>query len=361
MDDLRRTIEFLSVFPTRHAASSYAELAANWIADELASIPGMRVERMAVPLVEGPRVPFATTAEQIIGIFPGTEREMIGVGAHLDTINMADPRSLDLEAPGANDDASGIAAMLRAAHRWSEKPRRKTGLFLAFTAEEQGLLGAKALVNRMVAESWPLEAFLNLDMISNTGAADMETNDREIRVYSNEHSRELARYAASAPFRLMEREAGESAINVKMVLRPDRIRRGGDHTPLAQAGFRAIRFTEAVERYEVQHTRFDTVEHVDFDYLDRVADLIADLACALGNAEPSPTNVKAVRNGQGALLTWEGDAEQEMIAIWRDTRSAEWTRYLPVRGLTAALPVNLDDHEFAVGSGAGIPVPAALE
>ncbi|CAN5637190.1 M20/M25/M40 family metallo-hydrolase [soil metagenome] len=355
MEDLRRAVEFLSSFPTRHACSRYAASAADWITVELASIPGMRVEQMNVRLVEGPRIPFDTDGVQILGVLPGSDPEMIGVGGHLDTINMSNPRSLDLEAPGANDDASGIAAMLRSARRWAEKPRRKTGLFVAFTAEEQGLLGAKALAARMIEENWPLEAFLNLDMISNTGAADMETNDREVRVYSNDHSRELARYAASAPFRLMEKEAGESEIDVKMVLRPDRIRRGGDHTPLAQAGFRAIRFTEALERYEVQHTPHDTVDHVDFGYLARVADLVANLACTLGDAQPSPANVRATRNGQGTLLTWKGDPEQEMFALWRDTRSAEWTRYLPVRGLAAALPLNLDDHEFAIGSG-GVPV-----
>ncbi|RYG48723.1 M28 family peptidase, partial [bacterium] len=217
----------------------------DWIAAELSRIPGIRIERMPFILPEGPRVPVETEVEQVLAWIEGTEPGIVGVGAHLDSINMADPRSIDLAAPGANDDISGIAAMIHTAQEWAKAPRRKTGLFVAFNAEEQGLVGAKVLAERMVQEGWPLEAFLNMDMIANTGAQDMPTNDREIRVYSDENSRELARYAE-----FLQAASGDP-FRIKLVLRPDRIRRGGDHTPLANKGFRAIRFTEALERYEV--------------------------------------------------------------------------------------------------------------
>ncbi|RYG38142.1 M20/M25/M40 family metallo-hydrolase [bacterium] len=354
MASLRTPIETLSALPTRHSSSPHNRVAVDWIAQELAQIPGVRIERMRFELAEGPRVPLATEVEQVLAWIEGSEPGIVGVGAHLDSINMTDPRSIELLAPGANDDLSGIAAMIHAAALWAKKPRRKTGLFVAFNAEEQGLLGAKALAERTVGEDWPLEAFLNMDMIANIGAKDMAANDREIRVYSDEGSRELARYAE-----FLQSASGDP-FRIKLVLRPDRIRRGGDHTPLAQRGYRAIRFTEAVERYDVQHTPLDTVEHVDFEYLEKVATCVARVAVALGDGESSPSEVRAERSGQGTRLAWLGDPGQTWTVYWRDTRSAEWTDSREVRGTTLEIPVNLDDNLFGVGAKGAIPVPATL-
>ena len=129
--------------------------------EKFADIPAATVERMVFPLPQGPRVPRAIDATQVLCRFEPTHDPLPGlvmIGAHLDTINMTGPADLNLPAPRRNDDASGIAAMLEVARIMATRPRRHPLLFVGFGAEEQGLVGSAALASRAKRKRWVIDA-----------------------------------------------------------------------------------------------------------------------------------------------------------------------------------------------------------
>ena len=137
--NLRRVVEKLASWPNRNSNQDTLFEVADWLEEELAQIPGMQIRRMPFAIEEGKRVPKRREIVQLFAALPGESAEIAMMGAHFDTLNLAD--TLNGIAPGANDDGSGVAAVLECARILADKPRRRTLGFALFAAEEQGLLG----------------------------------------------------------------------------------------------------------------------------------------------------------------------------------------------------------------------------
>lgn len=355
---LRATVEKLASFPTRNTLSPGLAASCEWIANEFRQIPGVEVEIMRYIAPAGRRVPTDTEVVQVIATIPGETARTYLMGAHIDSLNLL-VQPTEGPAPGANDDASGVAATLEACRILAQRKWPCTLKFVAFSGEEQGLLGSTALARRAVAEGWQLEGVLNNDTVGSSGNLAGQVNSKQVRVFSEEgethQSRELARVIEW----FVRHDVPD--FGVKLVLRRDRFGRGGDHTPFVQQNFSAVRFIEVHEEFTRQHTPDDLVKHMDFAYLARVTQAnVAVLARLAASARP-PSEVRIVRDqGHDTTLTWESTPGVPYVIYWRDTRSTEWQEAIPVGNVSryTVKLVNKDDHYFAVGAAGGIPVPA---
>jgi Zn-dependent M28 family amino/carboxypeptidase len=355
---LRRTVEKLAAFPNRNTNSSTLLEAANWIADQFSSFGNLEVELMEYEIQESPRVPETKTVVQVIATLPGKSSRRVMVGAHFDSLNNSPGSDLNSRAPGANDDASGVALTLEVARLMSQQEWEHTLCFVCFSGEEQGLLGSKALAALAKTEDWQIDAFLSNDMVGNTQNNLGQHNDHEVRLFSDDasahQSRELARW-----IEWTQRSVCPD-FGVKLVLRADRFGRGGDHSPFNREGFTAVRFVEVHEEYSRQHTELDLPESIDFEYLANVTQVNLRAIANLANAGAPPSNVLVSRKQSYVTdLTWVGDANAEYMVYWRDTRSAIWENSRVVTGISATIEdVQKDDFIFAAGSVGGIPVEA---
>lgn len=372
---LQATVEKLASFQTRNTLSGGLLEAANWVAGEFRKIPGMSVELMRYVAPANRRTPIASEVVQVLAALPSdaarepgggldwlrTAGRIVGMGGHLDSLKLGgDP--FTARAPGANDDASGVAATLEAARLMVKRPRRQALLFVAFSGEEQGLLGSAALAKRAKSEGWKIDAFLNNDTVGSSSNKGGQKDDRRVRVFSqeatNHNSRELARYIEW----LQRSDDKSKGFCIKLVLRQDRFGRGGDHMSFNTEGFAAVRFVEVYEEYTRQHTVDDLPQYEDWTYLANVTGANMLALSALGNAGTPPTQVVIVRNqSQDTTVDWNGPTDQEYMVYWRDTASTVWQQAVrvPLGQTRLVIPsVNKDDHFFAVGSSTGVPVPA---
>lgn len=355
---LRGTVEKLASYPTRNTLSTGLTDSCEWIADEFRKIPGVEVEVMRYIAPAGRRIPEDREVVQVIATIPGTTDRTYLMGGHIDSLNLQ-VQPTEGPAPGANDDASGVAASLEACRILARQKWPCTLKFVAFSGEEQGLLGSTALAKRAVDEKWNLEGVLSNDTIGSSGNIAGQSNTKQVRVFSEEgdthNSRELAR--------VIEWTVRHTVPNfdIKLVLRRDRFGRGGDHTPFVQQNFNAVRFIEVHEEFTRQHTPDDRVEFMDFAYLAQVTRANIAALASLANSGVAPTNVRVVRDqGHNTTVSWEATPGVKYTLYWRDTGSTEWDAAIPVGEAsrhTVEL-VNKDDHFFAVGADGGIPVVA---
>ena len=197
-----------------------------------------------------------------------------------------DPKT---DAPGADDDASGTAVSILAARALAPKPARATLVFAAVAGEEQGLLGAKRLLEWLTKQGYAVGGMITCDIVGATNGSA----DRRVRVFSeggpdgvDSPGRQMAR--------LVEEVAGKDA--VRLVFRLDRFGRGGDHRPFVEAGLPAVRFTEPLEDYRHQHQTprvengveyGDLVKYMDFDFVAATAVVVAKTLGEMANA-PAP-------------------------------------------------------------------------
>jgi hypothetical protein len=355
---LRATVEKLSSYNTRNTNTPELLHAANWLADEFRKIPGMQVELMPYTVEAGRRILATKEVVQVVATLPGRTDRRIIIGGHLDSyVVEGDPMTAN--APGANDDASGVALTLEIARLMAGKQWENTLVFVGFTGEEQGLLGSTALAKRATAEGWTIDAVLSNDTVGSSGNKNKQSNKKQVRVFSDEspdhESRELARYVEWVGRQKMK------GFGAKLVLRADRFGRGGDHTPFARENFNAVRFIEVHEEYTRQHTTDDLIEHMDFGYLENVARLNLAVATELASAAPQPTDVRIDRaQGHDTHLTWTALPGVRYVVFWRDTGSPAWQKAHEVGAVGEAViqKVNKDDHFFAVGAVGGLPVAA---
>lgn len=371
---LKATVERLASFHTRNTNSPTLTEAAEWLAGQFRAIPGVEVELMRYMVQQSRRVPEAKEVVQVIATLKGETDRVILVGGHLDSLNLqGDP--LTARAPGANDDASGVALVLELARVMSRKKWQHTLVFVGFTGEEQGLLGATALAERAKQEGWKIDAMLNNDTVGSSSNKNGQSDPTRVRIFSEEseehQSRELARFiewvtrekVPHSGVRLGPTENRQQSdwFGIKLVFRRDRFGRGGDHTPFANAGFPAVRFIEVHEEYTRQHTEEDLPEFMDFEYLANVTRMNLVAMAALANAGAQPRNVRIDRRqGHDTRLTWEGDEGVKYVVYWRETTSPVWQGAIPVGSVReyTIQKINKDDHIFAVGAEGGVPIPA---
>jgi Zn-dependent M28 family amino/carboxypeptidase len=332
--------------------------------------------------VTGTRVPKPAEIVDVVAIQKGSadpERVIILTG-HIDS-RVTDPMNATADAPGADDDASGVAVVLEAARILSRYKFPATLVYGVLSGEEQGLYGGKVLADYAKAQGWRVEANLNNDIVGATQGQNGVVNNTRLRLFSegtrdtekpedakqrryeggenDSASRNVARYAKAVA------EAYLPNWTVALVYRLDRFGRGGDHSAFNALGFPAVRFTENAEDYRHQHQDLrtaggveygDTLAHVDFAYLSKVAATNALAAASMASAPPPPVNVKiAGEVTPDTQLSWTaspGDPAAGYRVYWRDTTLPVWS-YSRDAGMSTSLTltnVAIDDFAFGVAS-----------
>jgi hypothetical protein len=303
---------------------------------------------------EGGRLPSPVNIVNVVGVIRGTvhpERYVIMSG-DIDS-RASNGNDGGVDAPGANDNASGMAGVLEAA-RILTKHRFPTSVMLVgLSAEEQGLWGAQQLAKMAVEKKWDIAGVLNNDMIGNIQGIDGVIDNGTFRVFSEPFpttveesvlrayrttggevdgpSRQLARYVDRITSTYF------ANLDAKMIYRLDRFGRGGDHRPFNDAGFPAVRIMETHENYTRQHQDVrtengisygDVIESVDFDYAARITAVNAAVLASLAWAPPSPKNVQIGGAGQpSAILAWDAVDDPNLAGYrvyWRDTTAPQW-------------------------------------
>jgi hypothetical protein len=324
------------------------------------------------------------------GTDPNDDRIFI-ISGHLDNMrsNVMDGTG---DAPGANDDASGVAALMESARIMSKLSFPATILFVAVSGEEQGLLGSTYMAEKARKQNWNIEAVLNNDIMGSNNSNETNIIDNtRIRVFSESFSvtdtgrtaltirslglendgkaRQLARYV---------KETGERYVDnleIVMIYRNDRFLRGGDHTPYVQRGYAAVRITEMNENYYHQHQDVrkenniqygDLPEFMDFEYLRKNT---AMNLCNLANLAKSPSMPQEVKVETRRLtnftnLTWKAPKSGKVkgyFVLVRETTSATWQKKIFTSELKMDLPYSKDNYFFGVQSvsedgNEGLPV-----
>lgn len=309
-----------------------------------------------------------------------TDNRIFIISGHLDGMrtNVMDSTG---DAPGANDDASGCAAVIECARIMSKHNFPATIIFVTVSGEEQGLLGAYYMAKKAKEQNWNIEAVLNNDImgsnnssetniINNTQlrvfseglpAFELDKNGKQIRQLGLENdgkTRQLARYV---------KEVGERYVDnmqIVMVYRNDRFLRGGDHTPYVENGFAAVRITEMNENYYHQHQDVrnengiqygDLPEFMDFEYLRKnTAVNLSNLAnLAKAPAMPQEVKVEVKKLSNYTQLYWKvpktGKVKGYYI-LMRETTNAFWQKKIFTEALEYKLPYSKDNYFFAVQS-----------
>ena len=402
---VRKTIETLVAFGTRSTISSMetdlppgigVTAAADWIFGQFEAISKecggcLEVKRDTFTNPVAERIPKPTTITNVYAILKGADpvlsKRMYLVTGHYDS---RDSDTLDDhgKAPGANDDASGVAVSLECARVLSKLKLAGSLVFVAVAGEEQGLNGSAHLAHLAKTEGWQLEGVLNNDIVGgNTTPGDSLQRKDVVRVFSegfpasatpdqlkriralglvdDAASRQLARAMADVARTYFAR--GE--FGPFLVSRPDRYLRGGDHTSFNKEGFAAVRLTEWREDFNHQHQNVrvengvqygDLLQFVDFGYVAKVAKLNAATLATLAASPGVPTEVKisATKLENGTTLTWKAPdgagAGFHYELLWRETTAPDWQfmKSVPAEAangtVTIDVPVSKDNVIFGV-------------
>ena len=324
--------------------------------------------------------------QNVYGILPGTDptlsKTIFIVSGHFDSMpSFKDIMNPELDAPGADDDASGVAVSVECARLLSKYAQahgafRSTLLFAAVSGEEQGLLGSTHMLEWIKQQGYTVGGMLDDDIV---GADFAPGGPHRVRLFSGNGEIDDADSSSRELARAIEEINGRSAI--RMVFRVDRYGRGGDHYPFYKAGFPAVRFTEPLENYDHEHQTPRTENGVEYADYEKFLNFTFMGNVALDNAEalrqlamsPAPPE-KALLKGAvtpDAKVSWEAkeDAERAGFEIlWRETTEARWQVYdfVAKPGETVLKGVSTDNHFFAVRSvgknGArSIAVPTEME
>jgi hypothetical protein len=305
--------------------------------------------------------------ENVYAILPGGDpllaKTLFIVSGHFDSrpSNVMDPEA---DAPGADDDASGVAVSVECARLLSKAGAkgggayRATILFAAVSGEEQGLLGSSHLVDWAKQQGYTVGGMLDDDIV---GADPAAGAPHRVRLFSGNGEIDDADSPSRELARAVEEIDGRAAI--RMIFRVDRYGRGGDHYPFYKAGLPAVRFTEPLEDYHHQHQTPRTengIEYGDFEkYLNFtfMGDVARDNAEALRQlalAPAPPTNAKLTGAvTPDAKVSWAADDDPERAGfeiLWRETSEPRWTVYdfAAAPGETVLKGVSTDNHFFAV-------------
>jgi peptidase M28-like protein len=399
---LRHSIETLVGFGTRHTLSSQTDpkrgigAALNWAQGEFRSY-GLPTERPC-DTVTGSRIPTPTRVCDMIAIQRGTERpnDVVIITGHIDS-RVTDVMNATADAPGANDDGSGSAAVLESARVLSKHKFPGTIVYALVSGEEQGLYGAKVLADYAKAQGWNVVTDLNNDIVGNSCSSDGVCDATHARVLSegprSQGQAELADATHSlggendAPSRNISRFLDSLAdrlkigLDVRQIWRTDRFQRGGDHIPFLQLGFPAARISVAIENYNWQHQDVrvengihygDTIDHVDFPYLAKMTKLNVGALAAIASAPPPPAPKVEGGVSTDTTVTWAPvDGAAGYNIRWRRTDANQWEVSRPVPASQCStickvvLPhIRVDDWVFGVASvsreGFESPVASAV-
>jgi hypothetical protein len=399
---VRSTIETLVGFGTRHTLSTQDDpnrgigAARDWIAAQMRSYAAASNGRMVVDVpsyIQQPasRIPTPTRISDIRATLRGsTEPDRIYVvSGHYDS-RVTDVLNFTADAPGADDDASGVAVSMELARVMATRQPRATIVFLAVAGEEQGLYGSNFVAQQYHAAGADIQGMLNNDIVGSSTADDGTRDRHSLRLFSQSISSpetpdDAARVAvggdSDSPARELARFVSEVAsydvtgMHVRLMYRLDRYLRAGDQLSFLQAGYPAVRFTEPNENFAHQHqdvrveggVQFgDLPQFCDFDFIARVARVNAaglwSLAAAPGTPRDVTVDVTNLTND--TTLSWTLDpAAAGYQIVWRPTTALEWTHMIPVGKVnTATINLSKDNVFFGVRAvdGNGHRSPAAF-
>lgn len=395
-ENIERDIQKLVDFGTRHTLSETESdtrgigAARRWIYEEFNRISeacgGCLEVYYSRDTIEGEsRIPDATEVVSVVAIQRGTvspDRYVLMAG-DIDS-RVTDVMDAESDAPGANDNASGVAGTLEAARVLSQHEFNGSIVYAALAGEEQGLFGGQILAKQAKEEGWRLHAVLNNDMIGNISGINGVTDNTTARVFAegtrmNEsdaeaRSRRFTGGEVDSPSRNLARYIDWVAdryvpnLDTMVVYRLDRFGRGGHHRPFNDLGYPGVRIMETNEHYDRQHQDLrnedgrhfgDTIEYVDFDYAAKLTGLNAATLASMAWAPAPPVNVEI----EGAVspdttLSWDApsEAEDEIVAgykiYWRYTDQPQWQFSRRVGKVTEYTLENvvIDNYFFGVAS-----------
>ncbi len=344
----------------------------------------VRYTRSVVPAAgSGARATPEVAVVNVIAIQRGTVTpdRLVMMSGDIDSRNSSGSDAIK-DAPGANDNASGMAGAIEAARLLSKHRFGKTVVYAGLSGEEQGLWGGQQLAKEFADSGWTVEAVLNNDMIGNIEGINGEIDNRSFRIFSEPVppteteaerrarrtsggevdgiSRQLARYVERVVRQVMPE------MQPRLIYRLDRFSRGGHHRPFNDLGMPGVRIMETHENYDRQHQDIrtedgrqfgDVIAGVNFPYLAKLVGVNAIVLASLAWA-PAPPAAVRLRGAVSASTTvsWNapaGPAPLGYKVYWRDTTSPQWTfwRWVPAGVAQVTLGgVIIDDFLFGVAS-----------
>jgi hypothetical protein len=365
-DRLEADIRALADFGTRHTLSDTTSdtrgigAARRWLKDQYEQIAAdcggcLEVVEQRFTVGGEGRIPNEVTIVNVLAIQRGTTHpnRYVIMSGDIDS-RASDVMDAEIDAPGANDNASGLAGTIEAARVLSQYEFDSSIIYVGLSGEEQGLFGGQHMAEVAREDGWDIAAVLNNDMIGNIEGGDgvidntifrvfaqpfpvtaSEQEIRRMRFFGGEvdgPSRQIARYVA----RITDLYARN--LDAMMIYRLDRFGRGGHHRPFNDEGFAAVRIMEAHEDYTEQHQDIrmedgidygDVIEEVNFDYARKLTGVNAATMAAMAWAPPAPQNVQiggAVR--PSTTLAWDAVDHPNLAGYklyWRTTTAPQWT------------------------------------
>jgi len=391
--NIEATIRKLVSFGTRSTLSEQNDpkrgigAARDWLYSEFlkaaeSSQGRMTVEKQSFEQQKAARVPQPTMLTNIVATLKGSQPESTDriyvVSGHYDSM-CSSPTDAKCDAPGANDDASGTAAVLEMARVMAKYEFDATIVFMAVAGEEQGLLGSTHFAEEAKKQNWNVDAMFTNDIIGNTLGGNGVRDRGEVRVFSegvpsNETAAEATTRrsvggendSASRQLARFIKETGDIFVprcKVMLVYRRDRYGRGGDHIPFLERGYPAVRFTEVNEEFRHQHQNVrvengvqygDLPEFVDFAYIANVARVNAASLAALAWAPSRPKGVAILtaRLSNDTDLRWDANKEPDLAGyeiVWRDTTSPVWTNSKAVGNVTSYTMKGMSKDNYFFG------------
>lgn len=392
-DSLKSYISRLVAFGTRNTLSTQSDpkrgigAARQWVLskfNQFARTSGGRLTALIDTTTlapDGRRVDVPLLLGNVVATLKGTDPaddRLFVISGHLDNMRSS-VMDRTGDAPGANDDASGVAAVIECARIMSQQSFPATVIFIAVSGEEQGLLGARFMADKLKKENKYVEAVLNNDIMGSNNSSETNIiNNTQIRVFSeglpayeldkaaanirnlglenDGKARQLARYV---------KETGERYVDnleVVLIYRNDRFLRGGDHTPYVQNGYAAVRITEMNENYYHQHQDVrvengiqygDLIEFMDFEYLRKNTAMnlstLANLASAPGMPQEVKIEVRRLTNY--TILNWQAPKYGKVkgyYVLMRETNWPFWQKKFFTSQTNMQLPYSKDNYFFAV-------------
>lgn len=375
-DRIEATVRKLVSFGTRHTLSAQDDpargigAARDWLLAELRSYAEASGGRMTAELQSyvqepGPRIPTATRITNVVATLRGavTPERIYVVSGHYDS-RVTDVMDATSDAPGADDDASGVAVALELARVMAKRRPAATIVFAAVAGEEQGLFGSAYMAQQFKAAGADVQGMFTNDIVGSPTADDGTEDPYTIRLFAEGvPSSETAEQAATrrsvggendsatrqlARFVRDVADNDATGMNVRVVYRRDRYRRGGDHIPFLERAYPAARFTEPAEDFAHQHQdvrvedgkRYgDLPEFCDFAFIARVARVNGAALWTLAQAPGTPRGTKIVTTNltNSTELVWTRGTEPDLAGyevVWRETTAPEWTHVIPVGDVT---------------------------
>jgi Peptidase family M28 len=362
---IKEDITTLVNFGTRHSLSDTTSTtrgigaARRWVKESFESISkdcnhclDVYFQKNLVKKGENNRIPNDVWIVNVAAVQMGTKypNRFVIMSGDIDS-RISNPNNFTDDAPGANDNASGLAGTIEAARVLSKYQFENSIIYLGLSGEEQGLLGGKGFATYAKEKGWEIMGVLNNDMIGNSSGVDGIVSNRDFRIFSEPVpptetekernarrfyggevdgiSRQLARYVYTTTKKYMPE------MNPMLIYRLDRFGRGGHHRPFNDEGFAGIRIMEAHENYNQQHQDIrtengieygDKLKFVDIGYAQKLTSVNAINLASLAWAPPAPKNVVIGGIVEPATrLKWdpvEGAVGYKIY--WRDTTSPTW-------------------------------------